>query len=234
MAYEILNPRSPRPILGVLLDMDGVILDSEKLYARFWAEACAAYGYPMTYTQALGMRSLNHEAGQAYLESLFGPEIRHSVIRAKRVELMDAFVEANGVAAKPGIGALLDYLEARQIPFAVTTSSPQDRVQSYLSRLGLWERFPHVCTSRQVAHGKPEPDIYLFGAKTLGLPPENCIALEDSYTGIRSAYRAGCRPVIIPDLDQPGEAIVSLAWAKADSLADIIPLLEAAPLHMEL
>lgn len=231
MAYKILHPAqgSPAAIRGVLFDMDGVILDSEKLYAKFWAAGCEFYGYPMTYQQALGMRSLSAQAGQEYLSSLFGPEISYSLVRAKRIELMDDYVEQNGIQAKPGIFELLDYLTGRGIPYAITTASPTDRIANHLGRLGLYERFPHICTAHEVAHGKPAPDIYLLGAKTVGIPPENCLALEDSYTGILSAHRAGCMATIVPDLDQPGENILSIAYARADSLMDVIDLMEGKP-----
>ena len=228
MAYEILHPREgfPAGIRGVLFDMDGVILDSEKLYARFWAAACESFGYSMTYQQALGMRSLNAQAGQAYLSSLFGPDISYPQVRAKRIELMDAYVEENGVEAKPGILPLLDYLTSRGIPYAITTASPLDRIANHLGRLGLYQRFPHICTAHAVAQGKPAPDIYLLGAKTIGLPPESCLALEDSYTGLLSAHRAGCLASIVPDLDQPSPEILDIAYAKLDSLTDVIDLLE--------
>ena len=231
MAYEILHPKQgfPASIRGVLFDMDGVILDSEKLYAKFWAEGCEYYGYHMTYPQALGMRSLNAQAGQEYLSSLFGPEISYPLVRAKRIERMDAYVEENGIEAKPGIFQLLDYLAARHIPYAITTASPNDRIQNHLGRLGLYERFDHICTAHEVPHGKPAPDIYLLGAKTIGVPPEYCLALEDSYTGILSAFRAGCLATIVPDLDQPGENILSIAYARADSLTDVIDLMEGKP-----
>ena len=231
MAYEILHPKQgfPASIRGVLFDMDGVILDSEKLYAKFWAEGCEYYGYHMTYPQALGMRSLNAQAGQEYLSSLFGPDISYPLVRAKRIERMDAYVEENGIEAKPGIFQLLDYLAARHIPYAITTASPNDRIQNHLGRLGLYERFDHICTAHEVPHGKPAPDIYLLGAKTIGVPPEKCLALEDSYTGILSAYRAGCLATIVPDLDQPGENILSIAYARADSLTDVIDLMEGSP-----
>lgn len=98
-----------------------------------------------------------------------------------------------------------------------------------LRGLGLYERFDHICTAHEVPHGKPAPDIYLLGAKTIGVPPENCLALEDSYTGILSAYRAGCLATIVPDLDQPGENILSIAYARADSLTDVIDLMEGKP-----
>ena len=228
MAYEILHPREgfPAGIRGVLFDMDGVILDSEKLYARFWAAGCESFGYSMTYQQALGMRSLNARAGQAYLSSLFGPDISYPQVRAKRIELMDAYVEENGVEAKPGILPLLDYLTSRRIPYAITTASPLDRIANHLGRLGLYQRFPHICTAHAVAQGKPAPDIYLLGAKTIGLPPESCLALEDSYTGLLSAHRAGCLASIVPDLDQPSPEILDIAYAKLDSLADVIDLME--------
>ena len=228
MAYEILHPREgfPAGIRGVLFDMDGVILDSEKLYARFWAAGCESFGYSMTYQQALGMRSLNAQAGQAYLSSLFGPDISYPQVRAKRIELMDAYVEENGVEAKPGVFQLLDYLASRAIPYAITTASPLDRIANHLGRLGLYQRFPHICTAHAVAQGKPAPDIYLLGAKTIGLPPESCLALEDSYTGLLSAHRAGCLASIVPDLDQPGPEILDIAYAKLDSLTDVIDLME--------
>ena len=228
MAYEIIHPRRgfPAGIRGVLFDMDGVILDSEKLYAKFWAAGCQCYGYHMTYQQALGMRSLNAQAGQEYLSSLFGPEISYPLVRAKRIGLMDAYVEENGIEAKPGIFELLDYLAQKKLPYAITTASPNDRIQNHLGRLGLYQRFPHICTAHEVAHGKPAPDIYLLGAETIGVPAEFCLALEDSYTGLLSAYRAGCLASIVPDLDQPGEEIRSIAYAQLDSLADVIDLLE--------
>ena len=212
-------------IQGVLFDMDGVILDTERLYARFWMEACHALGYPMTYEQALGMRSLSPKAGQAKLESYFGPGISRDAVRNKRVELMEAYIDSHGVEPKPGIFELLDYLERSEIPAAVTTSSPAERARKYLEPLGLWHRFRRICTGYEVARGKPEPDIYLFGAQSLGLRPENCLAIEDSPAGIQSAFRAGCMAVLVPDLDRADEAMKEKLFAQADRLSDLIDLI---------
>ena len=213
------------PVRGVLFDVDGVILDTECLYSRFWMEACHFYGFPMTKAQSLQMRSLNKTAGQEKLCALFGPAADYTTIRQKRIELMDAFVEKEGVAAKPGIYTLLDALDERGIPCAITSSSPQQRLESYLTPLNLYHRFKKVISGYDVPRGKPEPDIYLRGAAELGLPPETCLALEDSPAGILSAYRAGCLPVLIPDQDTPGQDTLSLLYAKADTLTDVISLL---------
>ena len=213
------------PVRGVLFDVDGVILDTECLYSRFWMEACHFYGFPMTKAQSLQMRSLNKTAGQEKLCALFGPAADYTTIRQKRIELMDAFVEKEGVTAKPGIYTLLDALDERGIPCAITSSSPQQRLESYLTPLNLYHRFKKVISGYDVPRGKPEPDIYLRGAAELGLPPETCLALEDSPAGILSAYRAGCLPVLIPDQDTPGQDTLSLLYAKADTLTDVISLL---------
>ena len=213
------------PVSGVLFDMDGLVVDTEWMYSRFWMEACRFYGFPMTKEQSLQMRSLNHALGQAKLHELFGEGADYETIRKKRIALMDAYVLENGVAPKPGIYELLDALDEKHIPRAVTSSSPQVRIWAYLEPLGLYHRFGRIVTAYDVPHGKPEPDIYLTGAEVLGLAPETCLALEDSPSGILSASRAGCLSVVIPDQDQPDADTLSRVYAKADSLGDIIGLL---------
>ncbi|MBQ7345596.1 MAG: HAD family phosphatase [Oscillospiraceae bacterium] len=226
MAFQIYRSDQARPVRGVLFDMDGVVLDTEKLYARFWREAAEEQGYTMSYEQALGMRSLNNEAGQAKLEEYFGPGVSRQRFRQIRIRRMDAYTDVYGVDPKPGIFELLDYLDGRGIKKAITTSSPVERVEKYLKPLGLFDRFDCICSGHQVPKGKPEPDIYLYGAACLGLRPEECLALEDSYTGILSAHRAGCMAVMIPDLDQPDERTMKLLLAKADGSMDLIGALE--------
>lgn len=226
MAFEIHKPELRCPIRGVLFDMDGLVLDTEKLYARFWAEASAFYGFQMSYPQALRMRAANSRLSEANLHAFFGPDADYWQLRAKRIELMDAYIAENGVEPKPGIYELLDYLSKKGIPAAIASSSPMDRIQRHLGSLGLYHRFTAVCSGYDVPNGKPAPDIYLKSAAALGLRPEDCLALEDAPVGIESAFRANCLPVVIPDLDQPSEETISRCFAKADSLMDVPALLE--------
>lgn len=229
MAFTIYHPEwgALRPILGVLCDMDGLLLDTEKLFARFWTEAAQALGFPMTWQMSLGLRSLSRQAGQARMESYFGPSADYTAIRAERIRRMDAWIAAHGVDPKPGLNNMLDALDRLAIPAAVTSSSPPERIRQYLEPLGFYHRFREICSGYEVPRGKPEPDIYLHGAARLGLAPENCLALEDSPAGILSAYRAGCMPVMIPDLDEPDGETRSRLFARADSLGDIPDLLNA-------
>ena len=222
------NPQwgESRPIRGILFDMDGLVLDSESLYTRFWREAAQALGYTMTVEQSLGMRSLGKKLGQPYLESLYGPGIDYTTLRNKRIELMEVYVDQHGIAPKAGIYELLDYMEANGIAAAITSSSPMESIERHLAAVNLLHRFQKFCSGHNIPNGKPAPDIYLLGAKELGLKPEECLALEDSPTGVLSAYRAGCLPVMIPDLDQPGEDTKKILFAKADSLENVIDILK--------
>ncbi len=213
-------------ITAVLFDMDGLVLDTEKLYTRFWQEAANALGYPMTKEQALGMRSLNRGAGLAKMQSYFGPAVDYETIRNKRIELMDAFVKQEGVSLKPGIYELLAYLKELGIKTAIATSSPLERTILYLTSVGLQNSFDELVSGYMVEKGKPEPDIYLYAAEKLCVMPGNCMVLEDSPAGIVAAFRAGCKPVMIPDQDEPDAETEKLLYARAESLLAVISLLQ--------
>jgi HAD superfamily hydrolase (TIGR01509 family) len=198
-----------------------VVLDSEKLYTRFWIEAAAHFGYTMTWEQALRLRGASKPVSAQILRGICGQDADYPQIRAMRNALLQAYIDEFGLETKAGIQELLDCLEELGIPAAITSSSPPDRIQEQLTSVGLYHRFTAICSGYNVPNGKPAPDIYLHGAASLGLRPETCLALEDARTGIEAAYRANCLSVIVPDLDQPGEEILTMSFAKADSLLDV-------------
>lgn len=100
-----------------------------------------------------------------------------------------------------------------------------ERIRKHLASVGLVHRFARLCSGYEVPTGKPAPDIYLHAADALGLKAEDCMALEDAPLGILSAHRAGCLSVMVPDQDQPTQDTLTLLYAKADSLTDVIDLL---------
>ncbi len=212
-------------IKGVLFDMDGIVLDTEKLYTRFWQEAAQSLGYPMTFEQALGMRSLNREAGERQLKTYLGEAIDYQEVRNKRIEMMNAFIETHGVEIKLGIHELLAFLREKSIRTAIATSSPLDRTKKYLAQVGLVNEFDELVSGHMVEKGKPEPDIYLYAASKLELTPEECLVLEDSPTGIKAAFSAGCIPVMIPDQDEPDEELRMLLYAVAENLIAVMELI---------
>ena len=222
---KIRNNMNAQPVLGVLFDLDGVVIDTEKLYTRFWRKAAEELGHPMTLEQALQMRSLGRGPSQERLDSFFGPGVLdYDTLRARRIERMDAFIAVHGIEEKPGIRALLAHLQEKGIPCAITSSSSVPLIREHLGNLGLLGYFTALCSGKDVPKGKPAPDIYLHGAATIGVAPESCLAIEDSPAGIEAAWRAGCMAVIVPDQDQPDALTLSRSFARADSLFDVMEL----------
>ena len=139
---------------GIISDMDGVILDTEKLYVRFWREAASFYGFPMTLEHALGIRSLSGKLAEEKLQGWFGKEFDYNAVRQKRIELMDEFVNQNGVEPKPGAKALLSYIKDNGYALALATATPVDRAGRYLKSVELYSFFDQIVSAREVKRGK--------------------------------------------------------------------------------
>ncbi len=205
-------------IKGAIFDMDGLMLDTEKLLVKYWRQAAAEYGYDMTFENVLSIRSLSRKYSVPYLKGLFGEQFEFEEIRARRISLMNAYIDENGFDIKKGLFELLDCLKAKGIKTAVATATDLGRATVYLRRAGAFEYFDEIVCGNMVANGKPEPDIYLLAAEKLGLEPSECAALEDSPNGIKSAYSAGCKVIMIPDLSQPDDEVMPYLTAVYDSL----------------
>ncbi len=213
-------------VKAVIFDMDGLILDTEKHLVKYWCQAANEAGFPMQREHALNIRSLARKFAIPYLQGEFGEEFDYVKIRSRRMELMTEALEKEGLELKKGIRELLSYLKASHIPAAIATATDFERTKAYLTRAGIFDSFDRIVCATMVESGKPKPDIYLYAAEQLGLPPQECMALEDSPNGVRSASSAGCVTVMVPDLTQPDEEISALIHAKADSLLDVAEMIE--------
>lgn len=210
---------------GAIFDMDGLLLDTEKIYTRFWCEAGQQCGYPFKLEHALSLRSLSKEFAIQKLKGYFGQDFDYQAVHDLRVVLMDKFIKENGVNAKKGANELLTYLKQNNYKIALATSSPLQRATEYLSLVGLYDFFDAFACRPMVKLGKPAPDIYLLACQKLGLNPQECIALEDSPTGIKSAYSAGCKVINIPDMDTPDAETQKMLFACCQDLEKVINLL---------
>lgn len=213
-------------INAVIFDMDGVILDSEKVYIRFWCEAGKACGYPFEKKHALAIRSMARPYAIEKLKSFFGEDFDYDLVRNKRIELMGKYVDEYGLEKKPYSDYILKYLKDKGYKTALATATPSERAKKYLKRVELLDYFDEIVSAHMVKRGKPAPDIYEYAAEKLGFKPENCMAVEDSPNGARSAISAGCVTVIVPDMDKPEGAILNKVYKVTDSLKDISGLIE--------
>lgn len=211
---------------GAVFDMDGVLIDTEKLYVRFWRQSAADFGYNMTEEHVYSIRSLARKFANVRLKKIFGEDFPCASVREHRTELMDAYIAEHGIETKKGIFTLLMYLRERGIKTAVATATPRDRAMKMLESIGAISYFDAIVGGDMIQNGKPEPDIYLRAAAELGLSPESCAAFEDSPNGIKSAYSAGCHVVMIPDLTPPDDDIMPMLSAVYDSLDGAVGFFE--------
>jgi DNA helicase-2/ATP-dependent DNA helicase PcrA len=138
---------------------------------------------------------------------------------------MEEALAQNGIEIKPGAIELLTYLRKKGIVTAIATATDMERATRYLKKIGLFDYFDRVISATMVKEGKPSPDIYQYACKQLGFAPEECIAVEDSPNGIKSAHDANCTVVMVPDQTEPDEELRELLYARVDTLADIMNLL---------
>lgn len=192
---------------GAIFDMDGVLIDTEKLYLRFWKEAAAEFGYDMRDEHVFAVRSMARKYSIPKLKSMLGEDFPTEEVRSRRTELMNDFISKSGIETKKGLFRLLNHLRDSGIKIAVATATQRERTLSYLSRIGALEFFDAVICGDMVTTGKPAPDIYLTAAAELGLSPEECAAFEDSPNGLMAAHSAGCYTVMVPDLTQPDDEV---------------------------
>ncbi len=209
-------------IKGVIFDLDGLILDTEKLYQRFWRKAAADLGYNMSQDTALALRSLDKNLARELLRADFGDDFDFDGVKQRRIDLMNIYVSENGISAKPGVRELTDFLAKKGLKTAIATASNYRRTDDYLTRAGVRSCFDTIVCACDLPHGKPFPDVYLYACEKLDLAPEECVALEDSPNGVKSAHAAGMTVICVPDKGEIEQEIVPLVYTYVDSLNDVI------------
>lgn len=207
-------------IAAVVLDMDGLMLDTESIYKRAWQNAAIQCGYTLDDGFYFTLLGRPNPACEAALLERYGGAFPIHEFRARWSELWRTDVESSGIPTKPGLAELLSFLDGHQIPTAVATSSDQDYATFSLRAAGLEDRFNHIVTGDQVVNGKPAPDIYVESARRLGVAPERCVAIEDSDAGVLAASAAGMITVMVPDLKPPSAEARSAAFCVVASLLD--------------
>jgi HAD superfamily hydrolase (TIGR01509 family) len=224
--------RAPRPRLrpaAVIFDMDGLMLDTERLAPLAWRDAAAAMGVAFDMALIAPMIGRNFRDCQSIITAHYGADFPVAAMMRAWHVAYDAIVERDGIAIKPGLHALLDWLEAEGIPKAVATSTRRDRAQAKLAQTALLPRFSALVGGDEVTHGKPAPDIFLAAAQRLVQHPAHCLVLEDSEPGMRAALAAGMTPIMVPDLHLPSAALAALEPLVLASLADVAAHLAPLP-----
>ncbi|THD61127.1 HAD family phosphatase [Phenylobacterium sp.] len=216
----------PRAVKAVVFDMDGLLIDTETVIFRAMERATAAIGREMPFAVFQRMVGLQDADSDRIVMDHFGEGFDLAAwsqgVSAHALEEMEA-----GVALKAGVEEILDYLSAQEIPCAIATSSSRRAVDRSLGRRGLDTRFAAIITRELQTRGKPHPEPYLKAAEALGVDPADCLALEDSHNGVRSASSAGMMTIMVPDMLDPTEEMRTLTVRIARDLHEVRELLEA-------
>jgi len=184
-----------KPGCGVILDMDGVILDSEPIHLEATNRVLKKYGAELSYRENLSLQGTAEIPYWKILMERFGfSEDVKKLIEEKEKHMFE-ILSRKELVPNEGLIEFLVALRKRGIPIGLASSSQLNQINFILRKLGLREFFSAITSGEEVPEGKPDPQIYLETARRLGVPPERCVAIEDSRNGLISAKRAGMKVI---------------------------------------
>ena len=207
--------------MNVIFDMDGLMFDTEKVFIKAWDYAGDKIGIGKAGFMVYKTLGMNIVSSYNVWREEFGDRYNQEELRKYTKEFLKKYYDENTVPVKPGLYILLDFLKSKQCKMAVASSSPRWEVEKHLKDAGVKDYFLDIVCGDMIENSKPAPDIYLKVCELIGVEPKECYALEDSKNGLLSAYRAGCKPIMIPDLWQPDEEIMKVIVAKYDDLEQV-------------
>lgn len=214
-------------VKAIIFDVDGTLLNTERIYMRAWKEAGKAAGFDISQDTLLRTRAINKADARKIFQDALGPEFDYDALQKARTVISEEIIAQSTDLLLPGVAETLDHLKARGYPLAVASSTGRDKTVSHLEHAGLLHYFDAVVGGDMIARGKPNPDIFLKAAELLGVDPADCMVVGDTPADIRAAVAAKMCPVLIPDCVTPDETIMSMCHRVLDSMHQLISVIEA-------
>ena len=185
--------------MNVIFDMDGLMFDTEKVFIMAWDYAGEKMGIGKAGYMVYKTLGMNIVSSYNVWKEEFGDRYNQEELRKYTKDFLQNYYSGNKVPVKKGLYNLL----------------------SYLKDAGIYDYFTGIVCGDMVQNSKPNPEIYLKACELLGANPAECYALEDSKNGLLSAYKAGCKTIMIPDLWQPDDEILSIIAGKYEDLDEV-------------
>lgn len=208
-------------IKTVVFDMDGVLFDTERLCMESWvqvAEELDIHDMEEVFAKCIG---LNANDTKTLILNHYGQDFAYEEYRVKTSEWFWKEIKENGLPMKKGVKEILSYLQESGYRIGLASSTKYESVIKHLEHAGIRDYFEQVVTGDMVEHSKPQPDIYLLACKKLGVETQQAYAIEDSPNGIRAAYSAGMKPIMVPDMIAPDGEMKELSFAIYSDLLEV-------------
>lgn len=213
-------------IKGVIFDMDGVMIDSERQSNEGWKHSIESQGETISTELVDSFKGTTAERACRLFDECYHGEIDFWKSRELRTEYVYKLRETEGIPVKPGLYVLLNAIKERGLKCAVATSTRRESAFKTLHEIGAYSYLDGVKFGDEIEHGKPEPDIFLAAAEMIGVKPSQCIVIEDSINGIIAGHAAGMKVVHVPDTVIIPQEIRKLTSCVLERLDDVVYIID--------
>ena len=214
-------------VSGIIFDMDGVLIDSERQSNEGWLWAAGQLGVDMPMWLIDSFKGAPAELCCKFFDDYYKGVIDYWEAKELRTQHVYKIRETEGIPVKKGVKDIFEYIRNNGLKCAVATSTRRESAEKTLHEIGVWDYLDAVVYGDEVERGKPEPDIFLRAAKAIGVNPPEAVVVEDSINGIKAGYAAGMRVVHIPDTIAIDDDIRKLTYMVCDDLNGLIDVVES-------
>ena len=214
-------------VSGIIFDMDGVLIDSERQSNEGWLWAAGQLGVDMPMWLIDSFKGAPAELCCKFFDDYYKGVIDYWEAKELRTQHVYKIRETEGIPVKKGVKDIFEYIRNNGLQCAVATSTRRESAEKTLHEIGVWDYLDAVVYGDEVERGKPEPDIFLRAAKAIGVNPSEAVVVEDSINGIKAGYAAGMRVVHIPDTIAIDDDIRKLTYMVCDDLNGLIDVVES-------
>ena len=212
-------------VSGIIFDMDGVLIDSERQSNEGWLWAAEQLGVDMPMWLIDSFKGAPAELCCKFFDDYYKGAIDYWEAKELRTQHVYKIRETEGIPVKKGVKEVFEYIRNHGLKCAVATSTRRESAEKTLHKIGVWDYLDAVVYGDEVEHGKPEPDIFLRAAKAIGISPSEAVVVEDSINGIKAGYAADMRVVHIPDtiaIDDDIRKLTYMVCADLNGLIDVV------------
>lgn len=212
-------------VSGIIFDMDGVLIDSERQSNEGWIWAAGQLGVDMPMWLIDSFKGAPAELCCKFFDDYYKGVIDYWEAKELRTQHVYKIRETEGIPVKKGVKDIFEYIRNNGLKCAVATSTRRESAEKTLHEIGVWDYLDAVVYGDEVEHGKPEPDIFLRAAKAIGVNPSEAVVVEDSINGIKAGYAADMRVVHIPDtiaIDDDIRKLTYMVCADLNGLIDVV------------